>query len=160
MTDEATTELRPQGDGQRQEFASTHVIVDVYAAEVDGAVIFGHRWKESSSNQKKKGKIEIPEGHSQNTIEFHLKDHSGRDLSFKDPAADAMWVDLAQCPAQAGDGGQIVFGDRQKKKLTVTDRNVGEKCTLHYALRFDGDESDDGPPYEYDPIIDNGGGGQ
>lgn len=133
------------------------VIVDVYAYREGDDVLFSQAWKRDGDAKRVKGRIDVPAGQPETPIHFHLHDRTGLRLSFMSPAADAMWVALDECPKCKGDGGQITHDSVSPNQLKITDLNTGQPCTLHYALRFDGDAATDGPPYEYDPEIRNGG---
>jgi len=132
--------------------------VDVYAFRVGDIVLFAHAWGRGSDPKTKQGKIEVPKKESDVPIHFQLHDLTEPKvkLSFYSDACDSIWVDTAECPTEAGHGGQIEYGSSGGNSLKVTDLN-SVKCTLHFALRFDGDPLGDGPPYEYDPEIRNGG---
>jgi hypothetical protein len=133
------------------------LIVDVYAYLEGEDVLFSQAWKREGDAKRSKGRIDIPHGQQDTPIHFHLHDRTGLRLSFMSPAADAMWVALDDCPTCKGDAGQIVHDSVSQNQLKVTDLNAGKACTLHYALRFDGNATVEGPPYEYDPEIRNGG---
>lgn len=136
------------------------VIVDVFADKDGNEVTFSLAWKREGEAQGRKGRIDVTAGDADTPIHFHLTDRSGLHLSFMTPAEDAMWVDLNGCPTGPGNGGQIEFGSVSNKLLKVTDLNQGPECTLHYALRFDGQQGPGGPPFTFDPEIRNGGGGK
>jgi hypothetical protein len=143
------------------EVAVTPIQVDVYAFEADGEVFFAHSWRRVGAPKGKKGRIEIDKGESQVPIMFHLHDKSGRHLAFLDVKDEPIWIDLNDCPTGWNKGGgQISNVKSSTKLLSVVDANIGNGCILHYALRFTGDASSEGPPYEYDPEIRNGGGGR
>lgn len=102
-------------------------------------------------------------------LEFALVDNSGFDLAFLQDVADAMWVatgNVCPPPGPGNGGGQIEFEENPVgNKLTVINLNSSE-VTLCYALRFSGTkQADPGqpgayvPPYVYDPIMINEGGG-
>lgn len=142
--------------------------VDVWAwiDKPTGEVKFDHIWDLRGNPKNKKGTIDIPPGQPSTEIKFTLiEDKTGLDLEFYSDPDDAMWVDLApNCPNQPGGGGQITFQSSSKKVLRVDDANAGQPCDLKYALRFYGmsktiDGRDYKPPYEYDPDLKNGGGG-
>jgi hypothetical protein len=135
------------------------LIVDVYAFRDGDDVLFTHAWKRDGDPKRNKGHIHVPKGESDVPIHFKLHDRTEPKvhLAFISNAADAMWVDLNDCPTCAGNGGQITFDSSAPSLLKVTDANSGPECVLHYALRFDGDPLGDCPPYEYDPEIRNGG---
>lgn len=148
-----------------QEVQVRPIIADVSATMVGGRVEFDLEWRKEGDPSGKKGAIEIGQGDSATPIHFHLRDGTNLNLGFKSDADQAMWVNTTGCPpAEAGNGGQISFGSSSKNLLKVTDANSGDECELFYMLRFDGDPhvDPDGkqhPPFEFDPIIRNGGGG-
>jgi len=134
------------------------MIVDVYAYHENGDVLFTHAWKHDGEPRRKKGPIKVPKDAPATPIHFKLHDKTnGLNLTFKSPKEEAMWVDLNDCPTGKGNGGQIDYDSVTNSVLKVTDANAGGACVLHFALWFDGDPSDDGPPYQYDPEIRNGG---
>ncbi|HEU0310455.1 MAG TPA: hypothetical protein VFR36_04470 [Sphingomicrobium sp.] len=136
------------------------VQVDVYAYREGDDILFSHAWRRQGDPNRRKGKIVIPHGEGDVPIHFHLHDRSQLNLSFLANPADAMWVDLNDCPTGAGNGNQINFVHSSPNLLRVEDDNSDPPCTLHFALRFAGDPTPSGgPPYEYDPEIRNGGGG-
>ena len=137
---------------------SVPVKVDVYARREGDDVTFDHDWRFEGDASPKKGRIDVPKGAPDTPIFFHLHDSTALHLAFKSPASEACWVDLNDCPTQAGNGGQISFVSRAPKLLKISDANSGPACVLHYALRFDGDPLGKCPPYVYDPEIRNGGG--
>ena len=150
-------------EAMRSEVAGEAIVkpvqVDIYAFEADGEVFFAHSWRGEGEPKGKKGHVSIPKGDERVPIKFHLHDRTRLNLRFMDVKDGPIWVDLNDCPTQWGDGGgQISAVSSAPKMLTVVDDNSGDPCTLHYALRFSGDSSDVGPPYEYDPEIRNGGG--
>lgn len=146
------------------------VQVDVFAIRDGDDILFTHAWKRQGEPARRKGKIVIPHGEGDVPIHFHLRNKTDPriHLEFLADPAQAMWVDTRDCPTGAGNGGgQIRFNSHPNpspdpshpNQLIVTDDNSGGDLTLHYALRFTGDVVGSGPPYEYDPIIKNGGGG-
>ncbi|HXH53148.1 MAG TPA: hypothetical protein VNH53_06945 [Sphingomicrobium sp.] len=154
-----------QNQRQPERAAGQPVRVDVYAARAGDVVAFNHRWRDRA-DQRKKGPIEIPNGASCVRIQFHLNDRTGLNLRFCGAGhgnpGDAFWVDSTGCPTQPSTDPQTPVSDFHvtPSQLTVVDRNSGEPCTLHFVLRFTGDPTpEDGPIYEYDPEIRNGGGG-
>lgn len=147
---------------------SKNVEVTVVATIDDhGGVNFNHSW-DDGSGVSNKGPIEFPLGASNNRMKFLLDDQTGLKLQFVGKAEDAVWFSADGCPTggPTDDLGQIkdktVEQDAvtaHRKKLTLTNVNT-EDCTLHYALRFDGNSSGNAkPPYVYDPEIRNRGGG-
>lgn len=145
---------------REQEAKVPTVNADVIATKVGDKVEFDLEWRKEGDPSSKKGPINIPERDPPTSINFHLRDETRLNLRFKSPATEAMWVDLNGCPPQQpGNGGQISFNSTSPKLLRVTDANSGDPCTLYYMLRFDGDPAANGPPFEYDPEIRNGGGG-
>lgn len=141
------------------------VVVDVFADRDGENVVFDHEWRREGDPVPKKGRIDIGFGDPPTELRFQLHDRTARPgqpglrLSFVEPAEQAMWVSLGNCPQQSGNGGQISFDSVNPQQLRVTDANAGDECILHYALRFNGDPAANGPPYVYDPDIRNGGGG-
>lgn len=135
---------------------------DVYAYTEDGDILFTHAWRRLGDPKRKTGKIIIGAGESAVPIQYHLHDKTTpkEHLAFLNPGSAAMWVDLNDCPTQAGDGGQISFEPGSNGNiLRISDANTGSPCTLHYMLRFASGQDGAGPVYEYDPEIRNGGGG-
>lgn len=141
------------------------VQVDVRASfDDDGGVHFDSLWRHDNDPNGvwRSGPIDLPHGPDHYRMEFDLDDKSGRSLKFYPNPADAMYVNVGSCPTGAGNGaGQIAFETvtNGNKKLTIKDFNQGLPCVLSYMLRFNGAASGTGPPYEYDPDIRNGGGG-
>lgn len=136
------------------------IIADVSAKLVDNRVGFDLEWRREGDPNPKTGRIEVGAGDPPTPIHFNLRDNTGLNLAFKSPGTEAMWVDLTGCPPQqAGNGGQIDFNSSSPNLLRVTDANRGPECTLFYMLRFDGHPAANGPPFEFDPEIRNGGGG-
>lgn len=146
---------------EMQEVGVRPIIADVTAKLVNGKVDFDLEWRHDGDSNGKKTPIEIGKGDPATPIQFHLRDETGLKLRFKQDPAQAMWVATTGCPPpDAGDGGQISFNSSSNNLLRVTDANSGAECTLFYMLRFDGDASgNNAPPYEFDPIIRNGGDG-
>lgn len=132
--------------------------VDVYAYREGDDILFSHAWRRLGDARRQKGQIRIPHGEGDVPIHFHLHDRSGLRLKFETNASDAMWVSRTECPTEPGDGGQISYRNSSPNQLQVSDSN-SEECTLHFALRFTGDELNGATSYEYDPEIRNGGGG-
>lgn len=135
------------------------VHIDVVATLDDGEVKFECSWKMPNGN-KGSGPIDLPRGSGAHHLIFDLDDKTGLKLRYFDDPTDAIWIAVGSCPSGPGNGnGQIAHSDvdLNRKKLTIHDRNEGGAVDLHYALRFDGDRSKSGPPYNYDPIIRNGG---
>ena len=102
-------------------------------------------------------------------MEFSLDDDTDFDLAFLEEPTEAMWVATGtHCPPPGpGDGGGEIDFELVPvgKKLTVINRNKNEG-TLCYALRFSGMRQANPekpgtfvPPYVFDPIMINGGGG-
>jgi len=141
------------------EAALRPVQVDVYAFEADGEVFFAHSWRRVGAPKGNKGRIEVAKGEADVPIRFHLHDKTTLHLRFLEGEDEPIWIDLNDCPTCWGDGdGQIRDVSSTPRLLTVVDTNSGDECILHFALRFTGETSDVGPPYEYDPEIRNGGG--
>ena len=89
-------------------------------------------------------------------VKFKLKDSSGRDLRF-DPAGP-IWSHKHEtdCPPHGAESDQIEIVKCTDKELTITNKNSGDACTLHYQLNFvDGR----GGAEPVDPVFKNGGGG-
>lgn len=139
------------------ETAVRTVQVDVYAYREGDDVLFAHAWRQQGDPKREKGQIKIPRGEKDVPIHFHLHDRSRLNLAFESTASDAMWVSKTECPTAPGSGGQINYDQSSPNQLKVSDSN-SEACTLHFALRFTGDELDGKTSYEYDPEIRNGGG--
>lgn len=94
-------------------------------------------------------------------LTFSLKDNTKLKLGFLPDVTEAIWVAVGpKCPTRAGDaGGQFKATKSTKLQLSVTNTN-GTKQDLCFALRFTGVQSDPShPPYVFDPIVKNGGGG-
>jgi len=140
------------------------IYVDVRATRAgNGQVHFDSWWRKkgSAGGVWNSGPIELPNGPDHYELIFDLDDKSGRHLKFYNAADDCMYVQRDVCPQSKGNGGgeiKFLSVDINKKKLTVKDFNQ-QQCTLKYMLRFNGDQVGQCPPYEYDPIISNGGGG-
>ncbi len=119
-----------------------------------------HARFEQGGGSNNKDVMKFDKGSGAHQIEFSLTDNTGFDLSFYDDPSEAMWVvQGTHCPTAAGDGdGEIQFVDVKNGRLTVINLNnvAGDLC---YALRFNGQPQLLVPPYLYDPIIKNGGGG-
>lgn len=93
-------------------------------------------------------------------LSFNLDDKTDLNLAFYPDPADAMWVAVGTAkPTGPGFGnGAIVPVSVSRQKLVVTNANsVAE--SLNFILRFYGTAKGDFPPYVYDPLIVNGGGG-
>ncbi|HEV2746919.1 MAG TPA: hypothetical protein VGW34_06435 [Allosphingosinicella sp.] len=112
------------------------------------------------------GKLVFPEGDSTFDISFELQDRTtDLDLEFLRRGDDAIWIgnDAACPPAPPGDPGNgspdIIIGSvsATKKKLRIDNWNV-DPATLSFMLRFQSKRT--GKLVEYDPIIENGGGGK
>ena len=148
-----------------QEVKVRPIIADVSATLVGNEVQFELEWRKEGDPGRKKGPIDIGKGEPSTPIHFHLRDDTRLNLSFKSDPKEAMWVNTTGCPpTEAGDAGQIGFTSSSRNLLKITNANAGGECTMYYMLRFDGDAhaGPDGtlqPPYEFDPIIRNGGGG-
>ncbi len=93
-------------------------------------------------------------------LTFTLDDKTGLNLAFYPDPADAMWVAAgAGKPTGPGFGnGAIVPVSVSRQKLVVTNANWVAQ-TLNFVLRFEGTAQSGFPPYVYDPLIVNGGGG-
>jgi hypothetical protein len=153
MTEQAMSQVA-------QEVELRPIIADVFATLVGGNVEFDLEWRRENDPNGKKGPIDVPNGESDTRIHFHLRDSTGLNLNFVATKEDAMWVSLVGCPPQqAGNGGQISYDSVSNQLLKVRDANSGDPCTLYYMLRFTGDPAGNGPVFEYDPTIRNGGGG-
>ena len=73
-------------------------------------------------------------------------------------APDPIWVHEAEdgaCPSVGINTAQISVADLKAKKLSVTNENKGDPCTLQYQLNF---VDRAGIRVEVDPAIRNGGG--
>ena len=158
------------GSGEPRQTNSRPVVIEVHAENTPTGVDFHHKWKfeNEPGDPSKKGRIDLPFGDTSYKLRFKLRDETGKELKFIDPCEQAMYVAVGtRCPSECGDGGQIDYRyPWTPHQLTVEDLNAGDECTLAFTLRFDGERgqqaSDPGrqcPPYEYDPIIKNGGGG-
>lgn len=140
------------------------IYVDVRATRAgNGQVHFDSYWRlrGSTAGVWNSGPIDLPHGPDHYELIFDLDDKSGRHLTFFGNPDDAMYVRRDVCPASKGSGGgeiQFLSVDPNRKKMTVKDLNR-QLCTLKYMLRFNGDPVGQCPPYKYDPIISNGGGG-
>jgi hypothetical protein len=104
--------------------------------------------------------LTFPHGKPAYDIKFLLRDDTNLGLSFPQKATDAIWIDPGlTCPPgpqQAGDGqGAFGLGPVSARQLTITNsnKNAGDYT---FKLRF---ESRSGEIVEYDPVIQNGGGG-
>lgn len=144
-----------------QEVQVRPIIADVTAKMVDDKVEFDLEWRKEGDPNGTKAPIDVGKGEPATPIHFHLRDQTGLKLGFMSDPKQAMWVATTGCPPPGeGDGGQIGFVSSSKNLLKVTDANSGAECTLYYMLRFDGDsDGSNRAPYEFDPIIRNGGDG-
>lgn len=140
------------------------VQVDVFAYREGDDILFAQAWRMDGDPARQKGHIEIPKGQGDVPFKFHLHDRSGLNLAFlpndEGKQEGPFWCSTMDCPTSWGDGnGQIMDISSSNNLLKIVDANSGDPCTLHYALRFTGDELGSGPPYSFDPDIRNGGGG-
>jgi hypothetical protein len=134
----------------------TKVVVTL-KAEPDGNG--GIEWDDSQcrfippGSGKKSGQVLQITANGPADITFDLDDRTGRNLSFPDAPADAIWLQNGStCPTQPGDAnGEFLIRQLGKKKLTITDTN-SQNGEFGYALNFEGD----GGPFHFDPIIKNG----
>lgn len=103
-------------------------------------------------------KIEIPNSPNLYRIQFHLIDtHASRKLSF-DPTMPICAHDGEGCPMSGGiTTDQFRQENAQKKKLTIDNYNSAAG-PVGFTLFFV-DEKDGQRVPEFDPIVDNGGGG-
>lgn len=92
-------------------------------------------------------------------IEFCLNDSSGLSLFFPAKKADALWAHEGKCPPPEG----IKTKDIKVKKVSAGGKSLtienynSDQADLAFMLRF---QSRTNPQwYEFDPIIQNGGGG-
>lgn len=162
------------GGGAAPPPRTRNVLIDVFADTLaDGRVDFSHKWKfeDQPGNPNTPGRIDLPAGPIAYQFHFHLRDRTEpkKNLSFKRPTSEAMWVTVgSNCPGQAGNGaGQILFKHPWTRDVLIVDdlnSNVPE-MDFKYALRFDGAAGEQPgtppkicPPYEYDPDFKNGGG--
>ena len=69
-------------------------------------------------------------------------------------AGDPLWVAKDNCPTSAQvDHEQIwLYKNPKNDTIVLLDMNVGDACTLHYRMNFEGN-------VHCDPIMSNGGGG-
>jgi hypothetical protein len=67
---------------------------------------------------------------------------------------DPLWITRDNCPSRAAVDHEQIWLDKNPKNDTIVllDMNVGDACTLHYRMNFQGN-------VHCDPIMDNGGGG-
>ena len=136
--------------------------VDVEAKIRDREIAWKVKWKKWKYwpfwNE---GPIEQPKGSGAHEIMFDLDDKTGLGLRFLAQPDEAIWVMPDTCPpGKCNVGGQItpVCVENEGKSLRITNANSGDPVDLHYALNFEGPNSDYGPPYRHDPIIKNRGG--
>ncbi len=124
---------------------------------------------ENGGGSSTKRELKFDAGPGVYRIEFSLDDDTDFKLDFLQVATEAIWVATGtNCPPPGpGDGGGEICFERDPvgNKLTIINqnRNKGELC---YALRFDGVRQANPekpgafvPPYMFDPIMSNGGGG-
>lgn len=122
------------------------------------------RFDNGGGSNPSKNVMKFDKDSGSHQIIFTLDDNTGFDLKFYPQPHDAMWVAVGtNCPPPcAGDGGgEILFTcvSQDRDVLTVINRNEAEG-DLCYALRFDGKRQLDAPPFVFDPIMTNGGGGR
>lgn len=69
-------------------------------------------------------------------------------------AGDPLWIARDRCPERPQIDHEQIWLDKNPKNDTIVllDMNVGEPCTLHYRMNFEGN-------LHCDPIVDNRGGG-
>jgi len=69
-------------------------------------------------------------------------------------AGDPLWITRDNCPSSPAVDHEQIWLDKNPKNDTIVllDMNVGDACTLHYRMNFEGH-------VHCDPIMDNGGGG-
>jgi hypothetical protein len=141
--------------------------VDVLASlSANNSVHFDSVWRRKGESVWHTSPIELGRGSGDHEIELHLDDRTGLALRFYEDPDEAVWMNIGQCPTASSRSDKKQIKDKKtdkwnRKKLCFTDVN-DEECELHFALRFDGERSIDTeekayPPYEYDPIIRNGG---
>ena len=156
------TSMMPE---EQQSRMASQVDVTVTADRgTDGELIkwsYDAKFHPGSSGSSGKNVMNFPQGSGAHRIDFALTDNSGYGLTFYSDPEQAMWVAVGTaCPTQAGDGGgEIQFLHVNKGVLSVINKNhnPGDLC---YALRFSGQPQLLVPPYVYDPIMNNGGGGR
>lgn len=99
--------------------------------------------------------IDLPKKSGNHTLDFQLDDRT--DLGFRFNDRDPIWVhqnDQGDCPPQGINSEQISVVSCKPKKLSISDQNDGDPCTLHYLLNL---VDASGQPTSIDPIIKNGG---
>lgn len=136
-------------------------------------VVFHDTWESDWGKGTSKNQPIIFPQTAQANIHFNLSDKTGLQLKFypynpphqmpTPPADYPIYVGTGpECPPPAGlNGGQITILTSASNLLKVFNNNTSQ-CTLHYALRFSGNDNIAGKtqaPYVFDPEIRNGGGG-
>ena len=101
-------------------------------------------------------KIHFKHGTGPHRVKFKLHDSSGRNLRFDASNPICDHISETECPPQGSKSGQIEVVRCDDRMLTITNKNSGDECILHYQLNF---VDDGGSPEPLDPIFHNGGGG-
>lgn len=129
--------------------------MDVKVTATEGSS--GIEW-DIDGKKPHKSVIEFKQGTGPHTVQFKLKDKTERKLRFDD--ADPFWsheTTSGGCPANGVQSGQTGVVQCSGDKLTITNANSGDPCSIHYQLNFvDGA----GKPIPVDPEFKNGGGGR
>lgn len=101
-----------------------------------------------------KTRVKLPKDSGRRAFEFKLEDRTGMNVRFSSFSAD----ESDSCPPRNGiNTDQIVDIGIGDKRASFTDVNSGDARTICYAWQFACDDPGQAP--EFDPIIDNGGGG-
>ena len=156
--------MEKRSDPEQSPRASKVVVMVTGSPGTEGRLVdwsYDANFDPGSSGSNNKDTMKFPYKSGAHRIEFSLTDNTGFGLSFYTDATQAMWaVTGTTCPTGAGDaGGEIQYLSVKDGVLTVINKNKdpGDLC---YALRFDGQPQLLVPPYVYDPIMNNGGGGR
>jgi hypothetical protein len=127
--------------------------VKITATEGPGGV----EW-DIDGKKPKKSVIEFKEGTGPHTIDFKLQDKTRRNLRFD--TKDPFWsheTTTGDCPSGGAMSGQTGVVDCSDNRLTVTNANSGDPCSILYQLNFiDGEAT----PIPVDPEFKNGGAGR
>jgi hypothetical protein len=127
------------------------VDIKVKAETINGAV----EWT-IDGKKPKASVIELPHKSGRHTLDFKIEDRTGLGFRFDD--SDPIWAhenEDGKCPAQGIHTTQVKVVSCKPQKLSVTDDNSGDPCTLQYQLNV---VDAGGLACPIDPIIKNGGG--
>lgn len=101
-----------------------------------------------------KTRVKLPRNSGSHTFKFNLHDDTDLNVRFS-----ALGTGLGEvCPSGPGDNtGQIIDVEIDGRKAEFTDSNTGDPITFGYTWFFACDDASQKPTF--DPIVDNGGGG-